>query len=431
MKLTGTIQGDDWYRIAVVGSGVAGIVAAYLLDGGRHEVSLYEKEEELGGHTNTRVIPLGPDRGTSIDTGFIVLNDRTYPTFHRFLQRLNIPVEKTEMSFSYWDEEKRFGYSGTSLNGLFGQRRNLWNPTFYFMLREIRRFAIVGNHALESGELSGQSLGDFLENQNFGSIFQERYLLPMGAAIWSTSPEKILEYPAEAFIDFFRNHGLLSLKDRPQWQTLPGRGRAYVDKFRREFRGRIYRNSKIQSILQSEDRAVLRFTDGTQVDFDFVVLACHADQALALLENPTDLQTNLLSPWVYEENLAVLHSDRAAMPSNRRLWAAWNFLAPPHRSEGIPVYVTYYMNRLQNLKTREDYFVTLNPGTAIDPHKIFYRTRYTHPRYTLESLSVRASLPDLNVNSRILFCGSYFGHGFHEDAVKSGAAVAALFGLDL
>ncbi len=424
-------RGSGRQRIAVVGAGVAGLTTAYLFDQGQHEVTLYEKNDYLGGHTNTQVIPFGPDRGTAIDTGFIVLNDQTYPCLHRLLNRLDIPVEETEMSFSYWNPNRNFGFAGTSLNGLFAQRKNLLKPSFYRLLFEIRRFASESLEALESGTLSGMTLRNYLEPNGFSLSLQEDFLLPMGAAIWSTSTENILDYPAEALVSFFRNHGLLSLKNRPQWQTLPGRGKAYVENFKSGFRGRIHTNSKIEAILERENRAVLRLKDGSEAEFDYVVMACHADQALNLLGDPTDLQQELLSPWEYQENLAYLHWDESAMPPNRRNWAAWNFIAPKEKLGEGSVFVTYYMNRLQNLTTERDYFVTLNPRTDLDPTKIIYHTRYSHPLYTLESLNTQAMLPDLNLNCRILFCGSYFGHGFHEDAVKSGAAVASLFGLDL
>ena len=418
------------YKIAVVGAGVAGIVASYLLEN-RNEVSLYEKNDRLGGHTNTQVIPYGEDRGTAIDTGFIVLNDQTYPHLHRFLERLGVPIESSDMSFSYWNTETDFGYAGTSLRGLFAQKRNLLRPDFYRMLLDMRRFSHEALEALNGGLLSEKSLGEFLESRRFSDCFVENYLLPMGAAIWSTSTRNMLDYPAESLIGFFKNHGLLSLRDRPQWQTLTGRGKSYIDKFTTSFRGRIFKNAKIEWIEEREDRANLRLEDGSEETYDFVVLACHADEAFSLLKSPNERQQRLLSPWAYQENEAFLHWDERAMPPYKNAWASWNFLAPPSDRDEASVFVTYHMNRLQNRKTQRQYFVTLNPQIDLEPDKIIYQTRYTHPLYTLKSLTTQAQLPDLNLNSRILFCGGYFGHGFHEDAVKSGAAVGALFGLDL
>lgn len=417
-------------RIAVIGAGVAGVVCAWLLQR-NHEVILYEKEDRLGGHTNTQVIPYGPDKGVAIDTGFIVLNDRTYPNLHLFLAQLNIPVEPSNMSFGYWNPSENFCYAGTSLTGLFAQPKNLFRPKFHSMLLDLRRFSREARVALERGDLEGLTLGEFIGRKRYSDSFRDRYLLPMGAAIWSTSPREMLDYPAASMVEFFKNHGLLSLKDRPQWQTLSGRGSSYLAAFSNAFRGRIFKNSKIRSVRRTEGGAVVHHGDGSETDFDYVILACHANQSLALLENPTDDERRLLGPWRYRENDAFLHTDARVMPPNRRAWASWNFHHSTPPAGGGSVFVTYHMNRLQNLRAEKDYFVTLNPEFPLDPETILYQTRYEHPSYTFSSLETQAELPKLNTDSRILFCGSYFGHGFHEDAVKSGAAAAARFGLVL
>lgn len=415
--------------IAVVGGGVSGITAAHLLDPG-YRVTLYEKNDYVGGHTHTVVIPGGPDAGTPVDTGFIVFNDRTYPNFQKLLGRLGASARKSDMSFSYFDETSGYQYASHSLDGLFAQRRNLLNAAHLRMLKDILRFNRLVRSHLQDGLLDDLTLGAFLARNLFGAAFRERYVLPMVSAIWSAPHEAAGDFPMQTFARFFFNHGLLTIRDQPQWYVVAGGSSAYVDLFRRGFRGEIHTAAPARAIERADDGVTVVMSDGTRRRHDHVVIATHADEALALLDDPSAEERRWLSQWRYSRNQVVLHTDPAWMPSNPRAWASWNYLRK-QGNEGAPVVLTYHMNRLQGLKTHRQYFVTLNPPVDIDPDHVIRRVVYTHPVYTFSSLSTQKHLPALNGQRRTHFCGSYFNYGFHEDAVTAGAAVAADFGARL
>ena len=417
-------------QIAVVGAGVSGIVAAYLLQR-NFEVTLFEKNDGLGGHTNTFVIEDGPDSGTSIDTGFIVLNDKTYPLFNEFLRQLDVPVEDSDMSFSFCCKMTGQYYAGTSLNGLFARRRNLINPSYYLLLYSIARFCRLSVEDLISGRLKGLSLGDYLSSKRFPGVFSEQYLLPMGAAIWSAPFDEMLRYPAEAFVSFFKNHGLLSLKDRPCWKTLSQRGQSYIQAFTRTFQGKIRTGAIVQSVRRTETGAFLRIGNGEEIPFDRVIIACHGDQALRLLADPSSKESELLGSWKYQKNHTVLHSDPTFLPPSTKAWASWNLLRDPVHEGDSPVCVTYHMNRLQNLRTQLNYFVTLNPTHPIDPSRVHYEVDYEHPIYTQQSMDSQQGIRELSGVRNTYYCGSYLGFGFHEDAVRSAVEVAHALGVDL
>ena len=417
-------------RVAVIGGGVAGIVAAHILQR-RHEVTLFEQNDYLGGHTRTIVLTEGPDAGTAVDTGFIVLNDHTYPTFHRFLAQLEVPVRFADMSFGFHSEPDNLQYAGTSLNGLFAQRSNLLRPAFWRMLWDIRGFCQNARRDLREGRLAGETLGEYVRRGGYSRAFLDHYLLPMGGAIWSASSGKMLEFPAAALIRFFENHGLLSLKDRPRWQTVVNGSHTYVRKFLEGFRGTVHLACPVLGIRREADGVQVRLRDGSVQHFDKAVVAAHADQALRMLEDPSPEEQRLLGVWSYSVNHTVLHTDPRVMPSNRRAWASWNYTRERPGGSETPVSVTYHMNRLQGLTTRRDYFVTLNRHQAIAENLILQEMEYTHPQFTAASMATQAELPSLNGPRNTYFCGSYFGFGFHEDAVKSGVAVARAFGLEL
>lgn len=416
-------------KIAVIGGGVAGIVSAYLLQQ-RHDVTLFEQNDYLGGHTHTIEIRNGPDAGVAVDTGFIVLNDATYPLFKKFLAQLGVETRISEMSFGFQCHQTGLVYAGTNLNGLFAQRRNLVSPAFFKFLMEIRRFCTQAQEDLTRGEVGDATLGEYLHAGNYSSYMIDNYLVPMAAAIWSAPAVQIHDFPAGPFLHFFRNHGLLSLRDRPQWRTVVGGSFAYVKKFVNSFRGQLHLDSPVRCVKRLPDQVRLMLGDGSSMDFDQVVIATHADQALTLLLDPSEREQQLLSPWKYQLNHTVLHTDASILPEQRHAWAAWNFTREQSDQER-PVFVTYYMNRLQGLRTQNDYCVTLNRHDPFRANTVIAEMDYHHPLYSFESMRTQKSLPELNGCNRTCFCGSYFGYGFYEDAVRAGVSVAEMFGVSL
>lgn len=399
-------------RLAVVGAGVAGLTAAWLLQR-RHQVTVLEQNDDAGGHTNTVSIPDGPDAGTPVDTGFIVLNDRNYPTFTRLLQQLGVAVRTADMSFGYHDRPSGLCYSTHDANRLFAQRRNLLDPRFLRLVADLLRFNRGGDPGPEV------TLREYCRRKSYSRFFQRHYLTAIGASVWSTPAEQMLDFPARSLRAFFRNHGMLSLTDRPVWQTIPGGSQTYVRRMRMEVR------------TQTRVAAISRHPDQVLVDgqpFDGVILACHADQALRLLQDPSPDERRLLSPWTYHRNRTVLHTDLSLMPPERRAWASWNFTR--QRPEE-PVFISYHMNRLQGLCTHHQYLVTLNRPDPYPEGSVVAAFDYEHPAYTRDSVATQAELPGLNGRNRTWFCGSYFGYGFHEDAVKSAVDLATSLGCPL
>jgi len=397
-------------KVAIVGAGIAGNVAARHLHRTGHEITVFEAGSHVGGHTHTHVID-----DLAIDTGFIVFNERTYPNFTALLKELDIESQPSHMSFSVRNEASGLEYNGTSVATLFAQRRNLVRPSFYRMLADIVRFN------REAPRLLAQSvspcLGDYLQAHRYSSEFIDDYLVPMGAAIWSTDPERMLGFPARFFVRFLVNHGMLSIHDRPQWRVIRGGSARYVEKLIAPFRHRIRIGTAV--------RSVRRIPSGVLVDgerFDHAFIACHADQALALLADPSPIERDVLGAIRYQENEAALHTDTALLPRRRRAWAAWNYHVLP-RHEG-PVALTYNMNILQSLDASQTYCVTLNRTRDIDPHHILKRITYHHPLFTPEAVAAQQRHAELNGARRTYYCGAYWRFGFHEDGVVS--ALAAL-----
>jgi len=419
---------DDTLEIAVVGGGVAGITAAYQLQKS-HAVTLFEANDYVGGHTNTLIVPDGPDAGTPVDTGFIVLNDRTYPVLNRFFDRLGVAIRKSDMSFSYYSERTGFQYASCNVNSLFAQRGNLLDISYWWMLGEIPRFNRKVHKGLEQGGLEQATLGEFLDREGYSRRFRRHYIFPMVAAIWSAPDEKVEQFPMLTFARFFYNHGLLSVTDQPQWYFVAGGSRTYVRAFLKQFNGEVVTRAGIAAVRRTPEGVVLTDSRGEDRAFDRVVIATHADQALALLEDPTEDEKRLLGPWKYSLNETYLHTDTRWMPANRRAWASWNFIREAGARSAAPVTLTYHMNRLQSLDTRRQYLVTLNPFKSIAADKIVAHMTYTHPTYTFASLQTQQALPQLNGLNNTAFCGSYFGYGFHEDAARSGVQAAAALGV--
>lgn len=401
-------------KIAVVGAGISGLVAAYFLAKKNHEVTLFEKNKYLGGHTKTYIVQNGVDKGTPLDTGFIVLNDKTYPQFHKVLAEWGVTTRYSDMSFGYWDRQTNFRYAYTSWDGIFSQRRNIFDFNFWKLSYEL-------NHFFKQGELFLRerkyhvTFGEFVKDEGFSKALLEKYILPMSEALWSVPASKILDFPAVSVLHFFENHGLLNFVDRPHWQTIVGGSYQYVEAFKKNFTGDFFLNSQIESIARKENSVEIKLRGGSISHFDKVVIATHADQALKLLDDPTLEETSLLSLWNYEHNYVVLHTDRSIMPKHKRAWASWNFHRVPDERKCL---VTYHLNRLEGLNTYHDYFVTLN-SYEITKHKILAEMYYSHPVFSLPALEGQKYLTELNGKNNTYFCGSYFGNGFHEGAVES------------
>ena len=417
-------------QIAVIGGGVAGVTTSYLLQR-KHRITLFEKNNYVGGHTNTIAIDKGPDAGIAVDTGFIVLNDKNYPLLHKLLKKWDCPVRWSDMSFGFYSKETGIQFAGSSLNGLFAQRANLFRPSYIRMLREIVRFCRTARRDLQAGGLEGKTMGDYLAEGRYSQDAVRNYIIPMGAAIWSAPHSGMFEFPALAMLRFWENHGLLSLEDRPRWQTVVGGSNAYIKSFLRDFSGRVVTSATIAHVRRDHAGAVIRMSDGTEERFDRVVVATHADEALKLLADPSPEESRLLGAWRYTRNFTVLHTDASFLPPNRRAWASWNYVEENDHGRDGPVTVTYHMNRLQGLKSNYEYCVSLNPARAVEPACVIREIEYMHPLYTFDSLRTQGQLRELNGKQNTFFCGSYFGYGFHEDAVRSAVSVANTFGIEI
>ena len=426
-------------NIAVVGSGIAGLSAAWLLAKG-HDVTLFEQDGRLGGHSNTVDAPTHrswnantPADMTPVDTGFIVYNTQSYPNLIALFNHLDVPTARSDMSFGVSLDHGAYEYSGTGLQGIFGQPANLLRLSHWRMLLDIRRFFADAHRLLavdpDNVQIEMQSLGDFLAANGYGAAFVERHILPMAAAIWSAPPARTLAFPAAAFIRFFANHGLLQVRDRPEWRTVQGGSRAYVARLRADFPGRVRTATPVTCVKRLSHGLLLTAGQLRPQAFDACVLATHADQALALLADADRREAALLGAFHYQDNRAVLHTDASLMPRRRRAWSSWNYLAAGgKRAAAEAPCVTYWMNRLQPLGAARDLFVTLNSPDAIEPAHIIATFDYAHPVFDAAAMAAQRALWSLQGQRRTWFCGSYFGYGFHEDALQAGLAVAEQLG---
>lgn len=416
--------------VAVVGGGVAGLTAAWLLQRVT-PVHLFERNAYAGGHTCTVTIPDGPDRGLPVDIGYIVMNHRNYPLLTRLFHQLGVELGDSDMSFGYHDEATGYAYCGASVAGLFARAGNLARPDHWRMLRDVLAFNRRAREDLQHGRLKGETLGQYLDQGRYSRAFAEHYLLAMGSAIWSAPTENIRAFPALPFVRFFHNHGLLTMDERPAWKFVRGGSQTYVREMLKGFRGRVHLNARIAGIRRVPGGACLRLADGTTQTFSHLVLAAHADESLALLEDASPRERELLGAWQYQANETVLHTDPAVMPAARRAWAAWNFSRQASAAARRPVAVTYHMNRLLRLSTRTNYFVTLNREPPLPAEHVIHRVAFTHPMYSFAALATQAPLRELNGAANTFYCGSYLGYGFHEDAVRSAVDVATHFGVTL
>lgn len=404
-------------KIAVIGTGIAGNLAAYRL-APDHDITVFEAKNRVGGHTNT-IDVMAPGERWAVDTGFIVFNNATYPNFIALLNELGVESQASNMSFSVRDERNGLEYNGATLNSLFAQRKNLLRPSFYRMLRDILRFNREAP-ALLNDPGATITLGEYLAENNYSRQFVEHYIVPMGAAIWSSSPEGMGAVPAGFFVRFFHNHGLLSIDDRPTWRVIKGGSQQYVKRLVAGHRDRIRLNSAVQWIRRHPEYIEVK-AEGSGVErFDQVFLACHSDQALQLLSDPTPQEKQVLGAIRYQRNEAVLHTDSSLMPRRRRAWAAWNYHVPEHSvGRDGRVALTYNMNILQSLTAPVEFCVTLNHTQAIDPEKIIRVINYSHPIFVEKAVAAQRRHREINGARSTYFCGAYWRYGFHEDGVVS------------
>ena len=408
-------------KIAVVGAGIAGNVAARELHRD-HDVTVFEAGHHVGGHTHTHDVEMH-GRRWQVDTGFIVFNDRTYPNFIALLDELGVASQESSMSFSVRDEAANLEYNGTSLNALFAQRRNLLRPAFLGMVRDILRFNREAPRLLEEpgGELP---LGELLARGGYGRAFIEHYAVPMGAAIWSTDPGSMMRFPARFFVRFLHNHGMLTVDDRPTWRTVRGGSARYVERLTAPFRDRIHLATRVEQVRRIPGGVMVKPCGHEAQRYDAAFLACHSDQALALLADPSPAEREVLSAIPYQANEAVLHTDAGLMPRRRLAWAAWNYHVRPG---GGPAALTYNMNILQRLDAPTPFLVTLNHTDAIDPDRILRRVTYHHPLYTPASVAAQARHREIDGARATYYCGAWLRNGFHEDGVASALAAVRHF----
>ncbi len=416
-------------KIAIVGTGISGMVTAYLLHRD-HEITVFEAADYIGGHTNTIDVQMN-GQTYAVDTGFIVFNDWTYPNFIALLKKLGVETQASDMSFSVKCEQTGLEYNGTSMNTLFAQRRNLLRPSFYRMIRDILHFNRESVELLNQPE-PGPSLGAYLETNRYSSEFIDHYIVPMGAAIWSADHATMWRFPARYLVQFFKNHGMLSVNDRPAWRVIKGGSQRYMERLIAPFRDRIQLSAPVESVVRHSDSVEIRLTQGggaRTMRFDHVIIAAHSDQALSMLTDPSPTEKEILGAIPYHDNEAVLHTDASLLPRRKLAWAAWNYHLL--RNQPDRAVVTYHMNRLQGLSAPHEFCVTLNHSDAIDPAKVLRRITYHHPVYSPAAVEAQKRHGDISGVNRTSYCGAYWGFGFHEDGVKSALAVCRPFGKDL
>ena len=414
-------------KIAVIGSGISGLTSAYVLSQ-KHEIHLFESEKRLGGHTHTHDIEVASGR-YMVDTGFIVHNNRNYPHFVKLMEKLKIETQESFMSFSVKVQENGLEYNGTNINSLFCQRMNLLNPSFYRMIKDILRFnkeatTYYLNHKEEAPDQ--MSLEDYLKQNKYSKEFVEHYIMPMGAAIWSASREEMKQFPLHFFVRFFHHHGMLTVDDRPQWRVLKGGSSTYIPKIIKPFADNIHLEHPISSVKRVDGKVILNETQ----EFDHVVFACHANQAMKIIRDPSENEQKVMSGFAYRPNDILLHTDTSILPKSRLGHASWNYYLPQVQQDRVAV--TYHMNILQGIKSPETFLVSLNMDHLIDPKKIIKKIAYSHPVYNQGAITSQKQWSSISrFDTRTHFCGAYWGNGFHEDGVKSALQVTEAFGMTL
>ena len=401
-------------RIAVIGSGISGLSAAHYLSK-KNKVDLFEKEDHFGGHSYTIDIK-DNNNHVPVDIGFIVFNFKTYPNFVKFLNDNDIEIEKSNMSFSVSVKETEIEYCGKGLLGIFSNKKNLLNFDFFKMFFEIIKFYKKSNNLKNIEE--NLTLDDFLKREKMSKYFINYHIIPMVSAIWSMPPYEAKQMPLKFFLKFFQNHGLFNLKNRPQWYTIKNRSRTYVKKILETISGVYYKNYRINKISRLSNGVKVYYGGNNEFfDYDKVVIATHADEALSLITDPTPEEKSILANFKYKNNIAIIHTDESLMPKNKKAWSSWN--SSVNKENTSETSITYWLNLLQNLKTNKNIFLSLNPFLKIDPKKIISKVKFTHPYYDKEALENQNRLKNIQNKKNLLFCGSYFGYGFHEDGIKS------------
>jgi predicted NAD/FAD-binding protein len=410
-------------KIAIVGAGISGLVAAYLLSP-EHDITVFEANDYIGGHTHTVAVSR-PDGNFAVDTGFIVFNEKTYPNFIRLIEKLNVTWQPSNMSFSVQCDKTGLTFSPSGFNSLFAQRKNLIRPSFYRMLWDATRFRRASS-ALVHRQNDRLTLGAYLKKERYSRAFIDHFIIPMGAAIWSAAPNKFMDFPAGYFVAFFENHGFLNIRNQPQWRTIQGGSKQYIAPLIAGFKDSIRLNSPVRAIRRHEDGVTLALGDGHTAGFDQVIIAAHSDQALHMLADPSDREKEILGAIAYQENHTALHTDASLMPVYRSAWASWNYRIPQNDTDRVAL--TYNMNLLQNIASKDTFCVTLNMPAAIAPDKLIREIIYHHPIYDPKSLAARRRHKEINGIQRTWFCGAYWGYGFHEDGVNSALEVCKHFG---
>lgn len=406
-------------KLAIIGSGISGLISAYILNQ-EYDIEIYEKNDYIGGHTHTVKVD-----NVGIDTGFIVFNNKTYPNFKKIIDKLKIPYQKAEMSFSVNNKELNLEYKGHNLNTLFSDRFNIFRPKFYRLIFDILKFNKIAKRLDNADNIT---LGEFLQRHKFGNFFTYGYILPMGSAIWSMGIDDMLSFPTTLFCKFFNNHGLLNIKKRPEWYTIQGGSSNYIPKLIESFINKIHLSTQIQKIVNKNDKVVLKFDNNLEIEYDAVICACHSDQALLMIDNPTPEQKNVLCNIQYSKSLVTLHTDTNLLPKFTLAHASWNYLSI--NSSNKMATLTYNMNILQNLNLDKTYCVTLNADDLIDQNKVIAKFEYEHPIYSIAAVKAQNLFEYISGVNNIYFCGAYWANGFHEDGVNSAIRVAKQLGVD-
>ena len=410
-------------KIAVIGAGISGLGAAYLLSK-KHTVDIYEKEPRLGGHARTTMVQEQGDE-FGVDTGFLVFNHETYPLLTQLFKELDVAIEYSDMSFGFWDKTKNIAYNAQTLGGLFFQKKNLFSLSHYAMIYDIIRFNKKANRDVDNNTKDlDRSLGEYLAD--FGDAFRERYILPMGAAIWSTPSDEMNEFPARTFLQFFKNHGLLGVSTQHQWLTVSGGSKNYVSKIKEHISGEIFLGASISSVTRDSEGANIEFASGESKRYDKVIFATHAPDTLSLLADASDHEKEILAAFGYKQNDALLHNDTTALYPDKGIYAAWNYKSS---AGSDAVTLSYWINRLQNLKSKKEYFVSLNEIDSLE--NVIERISYEHPQFTAEAIAAQAQRALINGVNHTYFAGAYWRYGFHEDGLWSANTIAKEFGCEL
>ena len=417
------MKNEKRLKIAVIGAGISGLGSAYLLSK-KHEVDLYEKEDRLGGHARTTKIT-EENNTFGVDTGFLVFNHETYPLLTKLFEQLNVKIENSDMSFAFWDQKTNLAYNGESLKGMYFQKKNIFSYSHNKMILDILKFNKKANRDLEiSSPDLDLTLGEYLEE--YTKYFKDRYIIPMGSAIWSTPTNKMTDFPAKTFLQFFKNHGLLGVDTQHQWLTVSGGSINYVKKISKQISGMIIKNSDVISVKREDNRIILIHKDNSQSVYDKVIFAMHAPDVLKLIDEPTVDELRILSAFEYKENKAILHNDTKALYPNKNIYAAWNYKT---NGEDKNVTLSYWINRLQNLNSKKEYFVSLNETEKIE--QVIEKISYEHPQFDKKAIEAQNKRALINGKNNTYFAGAYWRYGFHEDGLYSANTIASEFGCEL